>query len=102
MPFAYYDRLSPERQRIYRRSDAIESLALPPGVNAGRTVTAIREALSRNTAADLRRACQHLCDELTRGFHVPPLRVVVLARRPSDDYGELHGYYEPAEDGGAR
>ena len=29
--------------------------------------------------------------------HVPPLRIRVLAQRPADDYGELHGLYEPAE-----
>jgi len=28
---------------------------------------------------------------------VPPIRVRVLAQRPSDDYGELHGLYEPEE-----
>ena len=25
------------------------------------------------------------------------MRLIVLARRPSDDYGELHGLYEPEE-----
>jgi hypothetical protein len=97
MPFAYYDRLSAEHKRIYRKSDAIASLALPPGANVGALVTAIRAALSRSDPTDLRRACQALCDELTTGYHVPPVRVAVLARRPSDDYGELHGYYEPGE-----
>jgi len=28
---------------------------------------------------------------------VPPLRIKVLAARPSDSWGELHGLYEPAE-----
>jgi hypothetical protein len=28
---------------------------------------------------------------------VPPVRLIVLERRPSDDYGELHGLYEPQE-----
>ena len=32
MRFAYFDRLSRSRQRIYLRSDAIESLGLPPGL----------------------------------------------------------------------
>ena len=31
MPFAYFDRLSPARQRIYLRSDAIERVELPAG-----------------------------------------------------------------------
>ena len=33
---------------------------------------------------------------------MPPVRVRVLAVRPSDDDGELHGLYEPDEDGPAR
>ncbi len=32
-----------------------------------------------------------------RRLHVPPVRLLVLARRPSDDDGELHGLYEPEE-----
>ena len=36
MPFAYYDRLSPARQRIYRTSDAIEALDLPGGSTSAR------------------------------------------------------------------
>jgi hypothetical protein len=35
MPFRYYDRLSPARQRIYRRSDEIVTLALPAGAAVG-------------------------------------------------------------------
>ena len=97
MPFSYYDRLSAARKRIYRRSDEIGTLALPRGVDLGRTVAAIRAALAGDRREDIHRACQHLCDTLTAGYVVPPVRVLVLARRPSDDYGELHGLYEPTE-----
>ena len=34
VPFAYYDKLSPARQRIYRKSDAIETLGHPAGAGA--------------------------------------------------------------------
>jgi hypothetical protein len=97
MPFAYYERLSPARKRIYRRSDAISALALPPGVALGDTVAEIRSALARDRRAAIQRACQSLCDALTAGYRVPKVRVIVLERRPSDDYGELHGLYEPEE-----
>ena len=43
----------------------------------------------------MQRACQALVDALVTGYRVPPIRVRVLARRPADDYGELHGLYEP-------
>ena len=38
MPFAYYNRLTAAQKRIYRTSDAIESIALPPGVSLGAEV----------------------------------------------------------------
>jgi hypothetical protein len=97
MPFGYYERLSPARKRIYRKSDAISALALPPGVQLGATVADIRAGLAAGRRVAVQRACQQLCDALTAGYHVPPLRLVVLERRPSDDYGELHGLYEPEE-----
>lgn len=98
MPFAYYDRLSAARQRIYRASDAIDTLALPPGVAFADTVARIRGALAADDRAALRRACQDLTDALMRGYRVPPIAIRVLARRPADGDGELHGLYEP-EDG---
>ena len=97
MPFAYYDRLSPARKRIYRASDAIERLDLPKGFAAGADVDAIAVALVAGDRAACERACQRLTDALVAGYRVPPIRVRVLAKRPSSDYGELHGLYEPEE-----
>ncbi len=97
MPFAYYDRLTAEQKQIYRKSDAIASLALPPGVHVGGEVAAIREALVADRRALAQRACQRILDALTVGYHVPAVRARVLAQRPADDYGELHGLYEPEE-----
>ena len=97
MPLGYYERLSPARKRIYRKSDAISALALPPGLDLGAIVAAIRDGLAQDRRAAVQRACQELCNALTDGYHVPPVRLVVLERRPSDDYGELHGLYEPEE-----
>ena len=102
MRFAYYERLSPARKRIYRRSDELGALALPPGVQLGSTVATIRGSLADDRRNELQRACQDLCDTLTAGYHVPPVRLIVLARRPSDDYGELHGLYEPGDGRGAK
>lgn len=101
MPFAYYERLSAARKTIYRASDAIGSIALPPGIAVGDDVAAVRAALSGADRAAIRRACQRIADALTAGYHVPALRIRVLAQRPSGDDGELHGLYEP-EDGAAQ
>ena len=97
MPFAYYAKLSPARQRIYRRSDTIETLPLPAGVMAGDIVAGIRDGLAGEDVKVVQRGCQALIDVLVAGYRVPPIRIRVLARRPADDYGELHGLYEPEE-----
>jgi len=98
MRFAYYDRLSAERKKIYRRSDAIVTLGIPPRLELSASVRRIQAALSADERAEVQRACQDLLDALTAGYRVPPVRVRVHARRPADGYGELHGLYEP-EDG---
>jgi hypothetical protein len=97
MPFAYYARLSPARQRIYRQSDAIASLGLPDGAAAGPRVARIRAALGGEDRSAVQRACQDLLDALIDGYRVPRVRARVLAKRPADDGGELHGLYEPDE-----
>jgi len=95
VPFAYYNRLTSAQQRIYRTSDAIESIALPPGVSPGVDVAAMRAALEADDRAVVERCGQRIVDTLTAGYHVSPIRLRVLAQRPADDYGELHGLYEP-------
>lgn len=98
MPFAYYSRLSPARQAIYRKSDAIDTLALPPGLPVAEAVRGIGDGLARDHRASVQQAAQALVDALVRGYAVPPVAVRVLAVRPSDHDGELHGLYEPNED----
>jgi len=97
MRFGYYDRLSAARKAIYRKSDAIGAIGLPPGAEVGPDVARMRSALTADDRAAVQAACQRLVGTLVAGYRVPPIRVRVLARRPSDDYGELHGLYEPEE-----
>lgn len=99
MPFAYYSRLSAARQRIYRQSDAIEALDLPRGAVVAPHVAAIRAGLARDERARVQAAAQRLLDALVAGYRVPKIRVRVLAKRPADDRGELHGLYEPEDEG---
>ena len=97
MPFAYYNRLTAAQKRIYRTSDAIESIALPPGVSLGAEIAGVRAGLTAENRAAVQRGCQRIIDALTAGYRVPPIRIRVLAQRPADDYGELHGLYEPED-----
>src|SRR5262249_54817235 len=95
MRFPYYDRLSRAKKEIYRRSDAIETLGVPRGLELGATVQAIEGALRADDRAAVQRECAQLIEPLTRGYRVPSVTVRVLAKRPADGYGELHGLYEP-------
>jgi hypothetical protein len=99
MPFAFYDRLSPPRQRTYLRSDAIVALALPAGLDPRPAAEAIATGLRAEREAQVQAACQALMEDLAARFGVPRLRVRVYAVRPSGDWGELHGMYFPVEDG---
>ena len=98
MTFAYYDRLSPARKEIYRRSDAIATLELPPGIAVAGPVLEIGDGLTRAHRATVQKGAQTLIDVLVQGFAVPSVDVRVLAVRPSDMDGELHGLYEPDEE----
>jgi hypothetical protein len=97
MPFAYYDKLSAARQRIYRKSDSIQTLGIPPGLSLSGYIVQIGDALRGENRTATQSACQSLVDALLHGYRVPPVRVRVLTRRPADGYGELHGLYEPEE-----
>ena len=99
--FPYYARLRPNRQAVYRRSDAITEVPIGSAVDpsAARSCLSViegglaqddRSEVQRGTAALVRL----LCDEL----EVPRVVLRVLARRPSDATAELHGLYE-REDG---
>jgi hypothetical protein len=99
MRFGYYDRLSRANKEIYRKSDAIETLGLPRGLELGPTVHAIEAALRADDRAAVQRECAQLIDALARGYRVPGVTLRVLAKRPADGYGELHGLYEPGEKG---
>ena len=99
MPFAYYDRLTAKRKRIYDRSDAIVELPLPAGQDTAPVISAIAAGLDADRETEVQRACQQLLDDLAARFSVPPLRVKVYATRPSGDWGELHGMYLPEDEG---
>jgi hypothetical protein len=101
MPFAYFDRLSPSRKVVYLRSDAIEHIALPDGAPLTAIVAAIEAELKAERRKPVEAAAQALLSELAKRLRVPPVRVKVLTVRPSGNWGELHGLYEPEEAEGA-
>ena len=99
MPFAYFDRLSPARKRIYLRSDSIERVDLPQSPSDERLVKDMEAALASENRGQAERFAQTLLNDLCARLKVPRVRVRVLSVRPSGNWGELHGLYEPFEDG---
>lgn len=99
MPFAYYERLSAARKKIYRKSDAIERVDLPPGPAHDALLQQMELALRTENRGEVERLGQALSNDLTSRLEVPRVRVRVLSVRPSGNWGELHGLYEPFEDG---
>jgi len=59
----------------------------------------LAEALRREERRAVESLCQELVSALTVGLKVRPLRVAVLAVRPSRSWGELHGLYNPVQGG---
>lgn len=99
MPFAYYSRLSPKQKAIYRASNETARIELPHPTRLSRSVAEVGTALGSEDRPALALWCQQLADELLAQLEVPALTVKVLAARPSHDWGELQGLYQPAEGG---
>ncbi len=99
MPFAYYRRLTRTQKRIYRESDKTTSIRLVRSEQVHRLVRDVAEALKKEDRWRTEAFCRKLVSALTTSFKVPPVRVAVLAKRPSRSWGELHGLYEPKEHG---
>lgn len=97
MVFAYYNRLSATQKRVYRRSDEIISIRLPGGTSLQPLVTKLAAALTAENRRLAESLCQQLADGITSAVKAPPVRIEVLAVRPHDNWGELHGLYSPEE-----
>lgn len=97
MPYAYFARLSRANKAIYRQSDAIDRIALNNAARLRPLVRRLESALALEKRADVEAAVRPLCNALIGDVGAAKLTVKVLAARPSDDWGELHGLYEPAE-----
>jgi hypothetical protein len=102
VPFAFYERLSARDQAIYRRSDAITSVALPGVESLRPLVEDLRLALETVERRAVETAAARLASGLASRLSLPPVRLEVLAVRPSAGWGELHGLYTREEGGPPR
>jgi len=97
MRYAYYARLDKADKATYRRSDAIAEIALADAPRLYPLRARLERNLAREKRKDVEADARALCNALAEDVGAPPLTVSVLAARPSRDWGELHGLYEPAE-----
>jgi hypothetical protein len=97
MVFDYYKRLSARQQSIYRQSDAITRMQLPEPAAIQPLVPLLEAELAAGQPRRIQAVAQRVADALVAQLKAPPLRIQVLAVRPSDDWGELHGLYIPEE-----
>jgi hypothetical protein len=97
MRFNYYQRLSAKNKRVYDTSDAIERVDLPEAAVLQPLIAKLAAALRADQRPAVERVCQRLATGITAQLGVPPVNLKVLAVRPSNNYGELHGLYEGVE-----
>jgi len=97
MPFAYYDKLSAQSKRTYRKSDGIARIELPRIAELVPLAAAVAAPLEAADVAGVRAACQALVDALNAQLGTPQVVVKVLERRPANSAYELQGLYEPDE-----
>jgi hypothetical protein len=97
MVFSYYKKLSASQKRIYERSDSIVSVPLHDTEELHPFIPLLSSALAQGNREQVENISRMLALGIASRLAVPPLRIKVLAARPSDSWGELHGLYEPAE-----
>jgi hypothetical protein len=96
MIFSYYNKLSAANKRIYQQSDGIIYVPLPDAGELQPLIPLLSAALAEENREQVEDICRKLVLGIARQLSAPPLRVKVLAVRPSASWGELHGLYEPA------
>lgn len=97
MVFNYYNRLSAKNKRIYLASDKIEVVTLPDPITLQLVAARLAPALNTDKRAAVEAVCKQLAMDMLRQLKTPPVHIKVMAARPSNDYGELHGFYEGVE-----
>src|SRR5579859_3180762 len=97
MVFNYYKNLSTANKRIYAASDRIERLDLPDPPRLRPLVPRLESALKANARPAVEEICGLLAVGMVEQLAIRPVNLKVLAVRPSNDYGELHGLYEGVE-----
>ena len=97
MPFPYYDNLSAANKRIYRKSDAIESIPVKDPGRIHPVVITLKKSLADNNRSKVAKYSSEICRHVCEGLGTETLIVKISSKRPSSSTKELHGLYECTE-----
>jgi hypothetical protein len=97
MPFPYYDNLSAAKKRIYRKSDAIESIPVKSTPAIHPVTIKLKKALAENKPRDVAKHASEICRLVCESLNTEALIVKIRSRRPSSSAEELQGLYERTE-----
>ena len=97
MVFAYYSNLSRKQKLIYRASDKIISVSLQDVSAVKPLAVKLEKTLQMESRSNIETLARQFTRVIITDLKVAPVRVKVLAVRPSNNWGELHGLYEPEE-----
>ncbi|HSN18816.1 MAG TPA: hypothetical protein VLV87_11490 [Gammaproteobacteria bacterium] len=97
MRFNYYRSLSRRDKGIYDASDRIQRTPLPDVESLWPLLPRLKAALEADARPQVESICRELAAGILTRLGTPPVQVRVLAVRPADGYGELHGLYEGVE-----
>lgn len=97
MVFSYYNRLNASQKRIYRKSDSIHAIELPGTTELQGLTRELATTLAAGSRDEVEHLCRTLAGRIAAALHAPAVRIQVLAARPSETWGELHGLYIPAD-----
>ena len=97
MSYSYYHRLSRKQQKIYRKSETINQVRLKEIEELKLITQELKRQLPTGEVSLVEDYSQLLVNTLCQQLKFASARINVLERRPHNDYGELHGLYEPVE-----
>lgn len=97
MAYSYYHRLSRKQQKIYLESEAINAVRLDKTEELALITQELKQHLPTGDVVLVENHSQALVDAMCEQLRFAKVGINVLERRPHNDYGELHGLYEPVE-----
>ena len=97
VPFAYYQKLSRRARATYDASDALPPVKLRNPAALRELATQLERVLSTGDQRAIGAALRTLARCILSDLGAPPVKAIVLARRPSSAAAELHGLYSYSE-----